>query len=116
MDGHLKVLAVWKYEKVSMNGAPFVHQCAELVTSGDPVAREICDYCVNVLRAQDLQWGPTHTKIRSTPDGPKLVEINARWHSMNFLPITQGCLGTDAVTATLDAFYNPGTGFLYSSK
>lgn len=102
------MLALWRYQKVSINGAPFVCQCTELVTSEDPVHAEICDYCVSVLRAQDMTWGPAHTEIRLSKEGPKLMEVNARWHGQNFVPITRSILGTDAVTATLDAFFDPG--------
>lgn len=101
-------MAVWKYRKVATNGAPFVYQCTELVNSADPVVQEVSDYCVNVLRAQNLRWGPAHTEIRYTPEGPKLMEVNARWHAQNFVPIAKRCLGVDAVTATMDSFFDPG--------
>jgi hypothetical protein len=107
-DGEIKVLAVWKCVKKEVNGAPFVYQCTELVSAEGETERAVSDYCVRVLQALDLRWGPAHTEIRLTASGPRLVEVNARWHAQNFVPITRRCLGTDAITATLDAYFKPG--------
>lgn len=107
------MLAVWKYQKLPANGAPFVYQCTELVSSADPAVQGVSDYCVNVLEAQGLRWGPSHTEIRLTADGPRLMEINARWHAQNFVPVVRRCLGVDAVTATMDSFFDPGECVIY---
>lgn len=107
-DGVTKVVALWRYVKFPANGAPFVYQCSELVS--DPTSEEcveVMDYTVAVLEAQDLKFGPTHTEVKFTPDGPRLMEINARWHAQHFQPITQMCLGNDALEITMDACFNP---------
>jgi hypothetical protein len=111
-DGEIKVVALWKYTKKEANGAPFVYQCTELVSAEGEDERAVCDYCVSALQALDLRWGPAHTEVRLTAAGPRLVEVNARWHGQNFVPITRRCLGTDAITATLDAYFKPGTRIL----
>jgi hypothetical protein len=41
-DGHTKIVALWKYSKLSVNGAPFVYQCTELVSSSGEL--EVCMY------------------------------------------------------------------------
>lgn len=106
MDGKIKVVALWKYHKLPMNGAPFVYQCSQLIACQSEEEHAVCDYCIDVLKAQDLKWGPTHTEIRHTIDGPRLIEINARWHAQNFVPIVRQALGYDAVTSTLDAYFD----------
>ena len=108
MDGEIKIVALWKYSKVKKNNAPFVYQFTDLISASDQKEREICMYCIEILKAQGLMWGPTHTEIKYTRNGPRLIEINARWHAQNFLPITRSCLGYDAIHASLDAFFNPG--------
>lgn len=60
-DGVIKVVALWKYKKYSLNGAPFVYQCSELVASAGEEEAQVCDYCVKVLKAEGVNWGPTHT-------------------------------------------------------
>jgi hypothetical protein len=106
-DGNIKVVALWKYHKLEANGAPFVYQCSELISSEGAVEQEVCDYCLDVLKVQDLKWGPTHTEIKYTSKGPRLIEINARWHAQHFPPIVDACIGYDAITTTLDAFFYP---------
>eukprot|EP01038_Epipyxis_sp_PR26KG_P006279 gene6279-8646_t len=101
MDGEIKVIALWKYGKFSVNNAPFVYQCTELVSSNKGGIE------IEVLQAQPVRWGPTHTEIKYTKNGPRLIEINPRWHAQHFSPITRACLGNDAVTATLDGFFEP---------
>ena len=64
MNGHIKVVALWKYNKRPANGAPFVYQCSQLCSADSAEAKEVCDYCVAVLKAQGLKWGPTHTEVK----------------------------------------------------
>ena len=112
LDGDIKVIALWRYRKFPANGAPFVYQCSELIDINSNEEREVCDYVVDVLKAQGLKWGPTHTEVKYKPpsstssSGPRLIEINGRWHAQNFVPITTTCLGEDAVTSTLDAYFD----------
>lgn len=89
--------------------APFVYQCSELISSDGKIESDVCDYCLNILKAQSLIWGPTHTEIKYTSKGPRLIEINARWHAQHFQPIVDRCLGYNAVTTTLEAFFQPGS-------
>lgn len=55
MDGEIKVVALWRYKKFPANGAPFVYQCSELISSAGPEEAEVCDYCVSILKAQGLK-------------------------------------------------------------
>jgi len=116
MDGNIKVVALWRYKKLPANGAPFVYQCTELIDTSSIEAQEVMNYCLSVLKAQNLKWGPTHTEIKrisssfSPSDGStrcRLIEINARWHAAQFQPVTKACLGYDALEATMDSFFNP---------
>ena len=53
-----------------------------------------------------MRWGATHTEVMYTRDGPRLMEINPRWHAQHFAPLARRCLGYDAVTATMDAYFS----------
>ncbi len=105
-NGIIKIVALWKYKKMAINGAPFVYQCSELVDVMSDEEKEVCDYCIKILQAQDLKWGPTHTEIKYTSDGPRLIEINARWHAQHFIPIVRNCIGYDAITSSLDGYFD----------
>ena len=81
----------------------------ELIPCSGPEAIAVVDYTLKVLQAVGLRWGPAHTEVMLTADGPRLIEVNARWHAANFYPIVKRCYGYDALTATVDAYMNPGT-------
>jgi biotin carboxylase len=87
-DGEIKVVAIWRYHKRAANGAPFCYQAAELL----PYTAELeglVDYSVKVLTAAGSKWGPTHTEVVMTRDGPRIIEVNPRWHAAKFRPIAQ---------------------------
>lgn len=39
---------------------------------------------------------------------PVLVEVNTRWHLTDFGPLTDACVGYNAVEETLSAYLDPG--------
>jgi len=41
-----------------------------------------------------------------TADGPRLIEVNARWHSANFCEICKRSCGAEAISATIDAYFD----------
>ena len=46
----------------------------------------------------------------------RLIEVNARFHAQHFYPLARACLGYDALTATMDSYFNPGKLlYLYST-
>lgn len=108
-DGDIKVVALWKYHKFQApNGAPFVYQATELISSRGDVEEAVCDYACRALGACGMKWGPAHTEVKhAQTSGCQLIEINARWHAMNFAQITRPCLGHDAVVSALDVFFRP---------
>jgi biotin carboxylase len=60
-NGETKILALWKYKKYPLNVAPFVYQCSEIVSSAQLNEQKVCEYCLEVLKAAGIKWGPTHT-------------------------------------------------------
>ena len=114
-NGLTRVAALWKYEKIRVNGSPFIYQCSELVDveSADErdsaVRRKVVNYAVRVLQAQGFKYGPCHIEIKVHPrtEEPRLMEINARWHAQPFLPIVQKLLGIDALTLTMESLFEP---------
>jgi biotin carboxylase len=45
---------------------------------GDDAAKRVTDCAERALRAVGLTHGATHTEIALTPDGPRVIEVNAR--------------------------------------
>lgn len=100
-------MALWKYAKLSTNNAPFVYQCSELIDVDGEEAVEVCNFCLKALEKLGMRWGPSHTEIKYSSKGPRLIEVNARWHGQNFVSICKNCIGYDAITLSLDCYYNP---------
>jgi ATP-grasp domain len=118
-DGQHKVAALWRYDKRPTNGRAFVYYATELISTttrtttkqddssnallGEEVD-EICDYAIRALNALDWKWGMTHTEIIQTNEGCRLVEVNCRQHNMDFMPITNACIGYNAMDMLLASY------------
>jgi len=102
-DGQHKVVGLWKYDKRPANGAPFVYHSTQLVPAKGEVEQRVLDYVVEVLDALEIQYGPAHTEVIVTDQGPALVEVNGRWHLADVAPLTRACVGRDAVALSADA-------------
>ena len=113
-NGVTRVAALWKYEKVKANGSPFIYQCSELVDvecsneRDRSVRRRVVNYAVKALQAQGLKYGPCHVEVKVHPrtEEPRLMEINARWHAQPFLPVVEKVLDVDAITLTMECFFD----------
>eukprot|EP01041_Mallomonas_annulata_P013775 gene13775-29292_t len=104
-NGEHKIVAIWKYDKRSINNAPFVYYCTELVTEYSDDISKLMDYTEKVLEALEVKWGPAHIEIKMDHSrGPILVETNiGRWHGQDFSSICDMCFGCNAVDLTIDA-------------
>ncbi|CAM9125023.1 unnamed protein product [Laminaria digitata] len=119
-DGNHKAMAIWKYDKREVNGAPFVYFSTQLIPPDGEDEKEVVEYAFQALDALGVKFGPTHTEVimvdtNSGGDGngsparptPTLVEVNTRWHLTDFGPLTDACVGYNAVEETLSAYLDP---------
>lgn len=114
-DGELKIVAIWKYDKRPVNGAPFVYYATRLFDDNhhhihdsddiDPICPVLYEYLNRCLIALDIRWGLTHSEIIITPNGPRLVEVNCRQHNMDFLLLTMGGIGYNLYDVLLSAYF-----------
>lgn len=127
-DGERKVAALWKYDKRAANGAPFVYFGTQLVpatanNNGDGeegsrkyyVEEAVCNYVFNALEALDIRWGMSHVEVIVTQDTHaglsdtesiqvRLVEVNCRQHNTDFMPLTNACIGYNALDMVVAAY------------
>ncbi|CAM9760437.1 unnamed protein product, partial [Ectocarpus fasciculatus] len=119
-DGEHKAVAIWRYDKRPANGAPFVYFSVKLMPSDGRAEQKVVEYAFKALDALGITFGPTHTEIMmvgadggddgTTSPGegtPTLVEVNTRWHLTDFAPLTDACVGYNAVEETLAAYLDP---------
>ena len=107
-DGERKVAALWKYDKRAVNGAPFVYHATELVSAENEVEKEVCHYVFQVLEALGIRWGLSHVEVIADSDEGKvrvrLVEVNCRQHNTDFMPLTDACIGYNALDMVLESY------------
>jgi hypothetical protein len=109
-NGERKVAALWRYDKRAVNGAPFVYFSTELVSiSEEGVEHEVCKYVFKALDALGVRWGLSHVEVivGSTSTGMmqiRLVEVNCRQHNTDFMPLTNACMGYNALDMVLAAY------------
>ncbi|KAL7449385.1 hypothetical protein ACHAWC_001451 [Mediolabrus comicus] len=115
-DGERKVAALWKYDKRSVNGAPFVYYATKLIPaagegSNKDVEEAVCNYVFDALEALDIRWGLSHVEVIVSPNDTNapdpirvLVEVNCRQHNTDFIPLTNACVGYNALDMVLAAY------------
>ena len=108
-DGERKVAALWRYDKRAVNGAPFVYFSTRLVSAEKGRVEEaVCNYVFSALDALGVRWGLSHVEVIAEEGEGKtrvrLVEVNCRQHNTDFLPLTNACVGYNALDMVLAAF------------
>jgi len=80
---------------------PYFEEIGHLVDGGDPLLedRALHDVLVRAHAAIGFDTGWTHTEVRLTSSGPKIVEINARLGGDRIPGIARLALGVEAATA-----------------
>jgi len=109
-DGVHKCVALWKYDKRLYNGSPVVYFGMRLLQIDDePELREMVRYTLGVLEVLGVRNGAIHTEIKLEARGPVLIEANCRLHGGEgtWAPMAEACMGYSAVSALLDAYFDP---------
>jgi biotin carboxylase len=77
IDGSVTPIAV-AHKTVGLH--PYFEETAHVVDATDPLLRdpELREYLTAAHRAVGFRHGMTHTEVRFTRDGPRIVEVNAR--------------------------------------
>eukprot|EP01038_Epipyxis_sp_PR26KG_P011809 gene11809-15803_t len=114
-DGEHKLVAIWEYDKRSINGANFVYFGMRLKSSDGPKFKIMIEYADKILDALDIKHGPSHMEVMLNTivaaDGtesyhPCLVEVGARCHGGEgtWLPVAKECVGYTQVELCLDSY------------
>lgn len=90
--GQRFVVGVWRYQKNLVNGKNIYDRDILVPADKDPVP-DLIAYTDHILDAFGIDWGPTHTELKMTSDGPALVEIGARLNGNMNPGFHDVCLG-----------------------
>lgn len=98
---------IWRYKKRSINGHDCVYDCNELRPSDGPNELAMREYVSGVLDALGIQWGPAHTEVMLTDEGPVLVESGARLDGLSVPTVNTAAIGYGPVDLTADCYLAP---------
>jgi hypothetical protein len=77
--GRAVVLSISEYERVAANGKPNVYHVTHHVRQDTPEFQAIACYVAAVMEASGLTRCPFHMEVILTAEGPRLVEVGARF-------------------------------------
>ncbi|MFI0421731.1 ATP-grasp domain-containing protein [Spongiactinospora sp. 9N601] len=77
-DGRHAVTDVCRYTKVSNGDSFAVYRDVEFLAMDEPHVPELIAHVRQALDALGFRFGPAHTEVMLTPDGPRLIEVNSR--------------------------------------
>lgn len=116
-DGVYKVVAIWEYDKRSVNGSNFVYFGMKLRDGKDPDMRVLIAYAQQVVNALQINQGPTHMEVILSPIkrngvieySPCLVEVGSRCHGGEgtWIPIVNECVGYNQLDSALSLYLRP---------
>lgn len=88
----------------SVTGSPFFIEDGHMFPADlDPaLAAATCDFVRQVLQAVGHDHGLSHTEVKLTPDGPRLVEINPRPGGNYIAELVRYVTGIDLLAAQID--------------
>jgi biotin carboxylase len=107
-DGRHHICDIWRTFRVDVNGVPDLMAGFHIVPREGDVQERLVSYACRVLDAVGIRYGPAHIEIKTTPDGPCLVEIGARIGGMDNSYLTELATGESQVDWTVDAYTDPG--------
>jgi biotin carboxylase len=96
-DGRHTVTDVCRYTKVSNGDSFAVYQDVEFVAMNDAHVPDLIAYVRRSLDAVGFRFGPAHTEVMLTPDGPRLVEVNSRIAGSGMAAAAELATGDNAV-------------------
>jgi len=110
--GRHAVTEIWLEKKRLARGggegaAPFAYDTFELQEGDDVLAGYLRAWLERVLDALGLAWGPAHTELILTPEGPRLIDFGARLDGVLLPSLNEECIGQSPVQITADAYLDP---------
>ncbi|MFV2178029.1 ATP-grasp domain-containing protein [Actinomadura sp. LOL_016] len=101
-DGRHSITDMIKYRRVPYGEGIAVYDSVEWLPYDTGVHGEMIDYGLGALDAVGLRNWAAHTEIMMTPDGPRLLEVNARLAGAGNPAVTEIATGESQVTRIVD--------------
>ncbi|WP_128378561.1 ATP-grasp domain-containing protein [Streptomyces cavernae] len=96
-EGRHFVTDVCRYTKVTNGDSFAVYQDVDFLAMDAPHVPELIAYVQQALDALGFRFGPAHTEVILTPEGPRLVEVNSRIAGSGMAAAAELATGNSAV-------------------
>ena len=101
-NGVHSITDMLRYRRVRLGEGMAVYDSVEWLPYDPDTYRELIDYALAALDAVGLRHWAAHTEIMMTPEGPRLLEINARLAGAGNPAVTMIATGESQVTRIVD--------------
>lgn len=101
-DGRHSITDIIKYRRIPYGEGIAVYDYVEWLPYEPDTYAELIDYGLGALDAVGLRNWAAHTEVMMTPDGPRLLEVNARLAGAGNPAVTEIATGESQVTRIVD--------------
>ena len=105
-QGKHYVAGIWQYSKRRVPGAAYIYDMEEALPFDGEVQAALCNYIYRVLDALEISFGPAHTEVMMTKDGPVLIETGARLGGSIIPAAVSKCLEFNQVELAVESYVN----------
>jgi len=106
-DGKHYIAEIWSDKTTRIDGAAIVSDREDLLPRNGEVQEAIAAYVCRVLDALGVRWGPAHTELMVTADGPVLIETAARPVGTILPEAVTAATGGNHATLTAECYAAP---------
>lgn len=105
-EGGHYITDIWRAEKSMVEGYAQIYDKNFLIPSETDEYRILKKYVEKVLDSLEIKYGPAHSEVIITKDGPKLLEVGSRVSGGVDPEFNQICLGSDQISLTVESYFN----------
>ncbi len=98
---------IWYGRKKYISGHGFIYDREELLPYSGNTQDQLVSYVKTVLDALSIKYGPSHSEVMMTENGPVLIESGARIGGGVNPAVSDECLGHNQIELTVLAYTNP---------
>ncbi|EJR71544.1 MULTISPECIES: ATP-grasp domain-containing protein [Bacillus] len=107
-EGKHFITDIWRHDFFKGNGTTVIYDKIQLMPYDRKHYYEMTKYVEDIITILGIQYGPTHTEVRLTNEGPRLVEVNCRTMGLSLKEeVISDALSYSHSSLAVDCYANP---------
>ena len=98
-----RIVEVWHDRRTDLGDGRLIYDRMDLLAPDDERIPMLVDYVRACLDALGIVYGPAHSEVMLTADGPVLIETGARLQGGDSVPLMRAATGTSQTDAAVQA-------------